>query len=101
MNYLCYVIKYSRCLIFADDIKTVLVIISLNDCTVMQPELDCIQSWCEAKFMKLNIERTKVITFARKTDPRKLCDISVICTDTIKDLRFKLHFFQHTDYILS
>lgn len=92
MNYLCNVIKYSRCLIFVDDTKIFLVINSLNDCILMQPDLECIQGWCPAKIMKLNIDRRRVITFTIKTDPLKLCDISMIWTDTIKDLRFKIIF---------
>jgi hypothetical protein len=78
MNDLCNVINYSKCLIFAEGIRIVHLIHSLNDCTLMQPDLHCIQGWYAAKIIKLNIDRTRVITFTRKTDPLKLYDFSMI-----------------------
>jgi hypothetical protein len=51
---LCNKINYSRHLIFADDIKIFRVIKS-PDCNRLQSDIDSVQGWCTANFMKLNI----------------------------------------------
>jgi hypothetical protein len=58
MNDLCDVINYSRYLLFADNIKIFCVIKSLNDCNRLQSDIDSVQGWYIAKFMKLNISKT-------------------------------------------
>jgi hypothetical protein len=59
--------------------------------------------------MKLNISKTKVISFSRKTNvliyDYKLCQSSITWTDSIKDMGVftdaKLHFQDHVNYIFS
>jgi hypothetical protein len=59
--------------------------------------------------LKLNISKTRVISFSRKTNTLfcdyKLCQSSITRTDSIKDLRVftdsKLRFHNHVDYIVS
>jgi hypothetical protein len=59
--------------------------------------------------MKLNVGKTRVTGFTRKTNVLyynyKICDSSVTRTDTIKDLGVlldsKLHFHARVDYIFS
>jgi hypothetical protein len=59
--------------------------------------------------MKLNYDKTKVITFTRKTNAIKynylLCDKFMARTDSIKDLGVlldsKLLFHHHVDYVFS
>jgi hypothetical protein len=59
--------------------------------------------------MKLNISKTRVISFSRKTTTLffqyKLCHSSITRTDFIRDLGVfidsKLHFHNHIDYIFS
>jgi hypothetical protein len=59
--------------------------------------------------MKLNISKTKVISFSRKTNvliyEYKLCHSSINRTDSMKDLGVfidaKLHFHDHINYIFS
>jgi hypothetical protein len=59
--------------------------------------------------MKLNVSKTRVITFSRKTNGLyyvyKIQDSSLTHNDAIKDLGVqldsKLHFSAHVDYIFS
>ena len=87
---ICNVIKYSRYLLFAYDIKIFRAVNSADDCTFLQTDMEHIQAWCARNCMKLNISRTRVITFSRKTKGLyyvyKIQDSSITCTDTIKDL---------------
>jgi hypothetical protein len=90
MNDLCNVINYSRNLPFADDIKIFRVIKSPNDCNLLQSDIDSVQGWCTANLMKLNINKTRVISSSRKTNTLicdyQLCQSSITRTDSIKDL---------------
>jgi len=65
--------------------------------------------YCCCHFAKLNISKTRVIAFTRKTKllyyTYKIWDSYITCMDTIKDLGIqldsKLHFHAHADYIIS
>lgn len=105
------VTKFSRCLLFARDTKTFNVITSINDCTRMQTDINCIglQGWCTANFMTQNTGKITVITFTTKINHLKniykLRDSCTIQADIVKDLGVlidsKLHFHQHVAYIFS
>jgi hypothetical protein len=64
---------------------------------------------CIANGMKINISKTKAISFSRKTNPLvydyMLCRSSITRTDCIKDLDVlidnKLHFHEHINHIFS
>jgi hypothetical protein len=68
INGLCDIIKHSRYLLFADDIKIYRAINSPEDCILLQSDVDSIWGWCAANCMKLNIDKSQVITFFRKRD---------------------------------
>jgi hypothetical protein len=68
INDLCDSIKHSRYLLFADDIKIYRVVSSPEDCNLLQSDVDSIRSWCAANYMKLNVGKTRVITFYKKTN---------------------------------
>jgi hypothetical protein len=65
--------------------------------------------WCIANCMKVNISKTKVISFSTKTNvlfyDYKLCHSSITRTDFIKDLGVfidaKLNFHDHVNYIFT
>jgi hypothetical protein len=63
---ICKVITHSKFLLFADDIKIFRAIISLDDSTQLQLNIDSIQRWCTANFINLNTGKTRAITFSRK-----------------------------------
>jgi hypothetical protein len=109
INDLCNAINHSRYLLFADDIKIFRAIRSPYECSLLQSDIDSVQSWYTANFMKLNISKTRVISFSRKTNTLffqyKLCHSFITRTDSIKDLGVfidsKLHFHNHVEYIFS
>jgi hypothetical protein len=69
----CNVIKYSGYLLFVDDINIFRAVNSANDCTLLQACIEHIRAWCAADCMKLNVSKTGVITFSRKTSGLLLC----------------------------
>jgi hypothetical protein len=68
INVLCGSIKHSRYLLFSDYIKIYRVVSSPEDCNLLQSDIDSICGWCATNYMKLNVDKTKVITFSRKTN---------------------------------
>ena len=73
----CNSIKYSRHFLFADDSTIFCTIISATDYILLQSYIDSICSWHAANSMKLSNEKTRVITFTRKTNK------SIIITDGV------------------
>jgi hypothetical protein len=82
---------------------------SFDDSTQLQLDTDSIQRWCTANVMKLNISKTRAITFSRTTNTLllkyKLGASYITRTDFIKDLGVfidsKLYFHLHVDHIFS
>jgi hypothetical protein len=109
VNDLCDSIKHSRYLLFADDIKIYRAISSPEDCNLLQSDIDAIRDWCAANSMKLNIDKTNVITFSRKTNiliyEYKLFHTNITRTSSVKDLGVyldsKLYFHTHVNFIFS
>jgi hypothetical protein len=77
--------------------------------TSLQADIKRIQAWCAANCMKLNVSKSRVITFSRKTNGLyylyKIHDSCITRNDTAKNLPVqfdsKLHFHAHVDYIFS
>jgi hypothetical protein len=109
INDICDSVAHSRYLLFADDINIYRGVESPQDCTLLQSDKNSIQGWCIANCMKLNITKTRIISFSRKTNvPKydyKLCQSSITRTDSIKDLGVyidaKLHFHDHVNFSLT
>ncbi|PNF43033.1 hypothetical protein B7P43_G08782 [Cryptotermes secundus] len=109
INGLCDSIKHSRYLLSADDIRIYRAISCPEDCNLLQSDVDCIRSWCAANCMKLNADKTKVITFSRKINyliyEYKLLHFTITRTYSVKDLGVyldsKLHFHDHVNFIFS
>jgi hypothetical protein len=109
INDLRGVVKYSDCLLFADDIKLFREINSPHDSFLLQCDTNCVRGLCISNFMKLNVKKTRVISFSRKTKLRhfdyQLCESLITRTECIKDpgvqIDSKLHFHHHVDYIFS
>jgi exonuclease III len=55
-----------ECLLYADDIKIFKTVNSLNDCYVLQSDLNTVSDWCKDNFMTLNIDKCFVITFTTR-----------------------------------
>jgi hypothetical protein len=109
INGLCYAVATSKYIPFVDDIKIYRAIKYPEGCNLLQCDIISKQGWCTANRMKLNISKTKVIYFLRKTNlviyDYKLCQSSIIRTDSIKDLGIftdtKLHIHNHVNHIFS
>jgi hypothetical protein len=109
INDLCNVIKFSNYLLFADDIKICWAVKTPHGCSLLQMDIGSICDWCTSNYMKINVSKTRVISFPWKTNMisfgYKLCGSRINHTDTLKDLGIildtKLYFHPHVDYIFS
>jgi hypothetical protein len=103
INDICDAVAHSEYLLFADYIKIYRAVKSPQDCKLLQSDINATQGWCIANCMKLNISKTKVISFPRKTNV--LIHDYELCQFSIKDLGVfidvKLHFHDHVNYIFT
>ena len=96
-------------LLFADDVKLFLKILSVQDHQILQAALSRIEDWCIKNDMELNISKCVVITFTRSSNPLifdytlfntslrrvlKVKDLGVITTST-------LHPGEHIQHICN
>jgi hypothetical protein len=69
INNLHHVLHHCQFLCFADDIKLYLRISSPNDCTKLQSDLDRFSNWFESLGLSLNLDKCKIMSFARSRSP--------------------------------
>jgi hypothetical protein len=62
-------VKYSKCLMYADDLKVFLPISSVRDCSYLQRDLDSLFSWCQVNRLALNLSKCKTMSFRRRINP--------------------------------
>ena len=106
---LCTSLQFSTPSLFADDLKIFRKIEKLNDCLLLQSDIDRVHSWATKNGMVLNLTKTKYITFTRKTNwinfHYKLGNTEIPKTNIIKDLGIlfdsKLFFHHHVDHLFS
>ena len=109
INDLSKVIKYSKTLLFADDLKIYSSISNLNDCFLLQLDINAIVNWCELNNLQLNIKKCQSFTFYRTSTVilfnYEIKSIILTRSDFIKDLGVildrKLQFHDHIDAIIS
>lgn len=65
INDICSDINYAKCLLFADDLKIYLVIKSINDCILLQRDLDAIFSWSIRNKLLFNVSKCVSLRFCR------------------------------------
>jgi hypothetical protein len=102
-------INHCKCLIFADDLKIFRVNNSPHDWLLLQSDINSVSDWCAANTMRLNIAKTHVVLYCRKTSilrhEYQLCHAAITRTSSIKDLGVffdsKLYFHSHVDFIYS
>jgi retron-type reverse transcriptase len=68
VNDLSDIIKHSKFILFADDLKIYRNVKSVEDCKALQADVYSVQHWCAENHMELNIQKTKTISFTRKTN---------------------------------
>lgn len=66
INDISSVIRFSKVLLFADDLKLFKSVGSITDCHMLQNDLSNITLWCEHNFLDLNIGKCKTISFSKK-----------------------------------
>jgi hypothetical protein len=89
-NYISAKINHSKILLFADDLKIYRNIKSAEDYEAPQVDSDAVQQWCSENGMALNIQKTKITSFIRKTNSIHLKyfvkDGLILRSECIKDL---------------
>jgi hypothetical protein len=106
---LCNSIKHCNLLFFADDLKIFRVVRSPHDCLFLQSDINSVNDWCTANTMRLNSDKTRVVSYTRKTNflsyKYQLCHNTITRTSSIKDLGVffdpKLHFHSHVHNLFS
>lgn len=106
---LCNFIKFSKYLLFVDDITIFWAISLLMTALYFKWTLDSIHGWCKASHTKVSISKTKVISCNRKTNmipiEYELCGYHLNHIDTFKALGIildiKLSFHHCVAHVVS
>jgi len=109
INDVIKIIKYSKLLIFADDMKIFKKIVSFNDCVLLQFDLNSFYIWCLKNNLLLNIDKCGLVRFFHCKNPILYCykfsDSIINYLKSIRDLGVifdeNLNFFEHFDFILN
>jgi hypothetical protein len=102
-------IKNSKMLLYADDTKIFRFIKNIDDCTVLQSDLNHFQAFCTSNNLFLNPDKCFIISFSRKRTSINfkytLCNKELTRVNQIRDLGVimdsKLTFVPHIDNILA
>lgn len=89
INDLCSSLECNN-LMFADDLKLYSSITTLDDCIILQNQIDILHHWCLKNRLELNISKCKILTFSRKVTTLQysynIDNVILERCDTIKDL---------------
>ena len=69
VNGLGRVVRETRCLMFADDLKLYTVVSRVADCRGLQRDIDNVTEWSEASGLQLNPDKCSVVSYSRARDP--------------------------------
>lgn len=75
-------------LLFADDVKLFLRIRTLDDCTHLQRQIDCLVDWCDINKLYLKVSKCRIVTFSRLRIPVTF-DYSIGLTIISRETSFK------------
>lgn len=104
-----FFIEHASISSYADDAKLFLPVKNIEDCKLLQKELNNVNKYFEVNCMKLNEKKTKSITFHKCKSPIKfdfyINSVQIDRVTVIKDLGVlldsKLTYKNHLDYIIS
>lgn len=107
INDLAECIKYSKFLLYADDLKVFRAVSSLNDCQGIQQDINRIEQYCNRFKLFLNINKCHSITFTKNISPYifnyQINNEELRRVSEIKDLGVifdsRLSFGHHIDYV--
>ena len=109
INDLPDVIKNSKSLLFADDLKIFRSVSNIYDCQLLQTDINSVVDWCKDNNLDLNIKKCLVFSLFRTSSciQHNYCIDSIKLTrvTVIKDLGIildhKLNFNDHLDLVVS
>uniref|UniRef100_V5GPT7 RNA-directed DNA polymerase n=1 Tax=Anoplophora glabripennis TaxID=217634 RepID=V5GPT7_ANOGL len=99
----------SNHLFFADDLKLFLSVSNLEDCLILQEQVDLVSRWCENNQLPINIDKCKICSFTSKKEPLvfgyTLENALLARCDNVKDLGViydnRLSFTDHINTIIN
>ena len=109
INDLPSVLKYSKCLLYANDAKFYKTVYDIHDCLKLQLNLNSIALWCQSWKLSLNISKCCIISFTLNNLQISF-DYTLNCTKflrvaIIKDLGIfltsNLNFNVHIDFVIK
>lgn len=109
INDLVDVLKYSECLLYADDAKIFKKVGGLSDATELQLDINAVTDWCKLNLLHLNVSKCSTMTYYRIKKPivheycignRTLNRIEKI-TDLGITFEHNLTYNKHIDAILA
>lgn len=59
----CFLCKYAKMLLFADDVKLYSSVGDIGACLLLQQDIDCMSRWCSSNNLFLNPQEMKIIRF--------------------------------------
>jgi hypothetical protein len=111
INDLCYGLKHSQFLLYADDLKMFKKINNINDSKLLQIDLEYINNWCKNNKMELNVKKCEFITFSKKLAQNRiettynLGNVSLNKIQVVRDLGVlfdsDLNFKKQVDHVIS
>lgn len=105
INDVTSVLKYSNCLMYADDIKIFACVKSFGDAINLQHDVDSLNDWSKVNGLNLNLIKCKCMSFYRKLRPidfnYSIDNTSLEKVSSMRDLGVifdnKLNFNMHID----
>ena len=69
VNEIPRIIKHSKCLLFADDLKIYKEINTVHDAEDFQADVLALEQWTGVNHLPLNVKKCKTVTYTRRRDP--------------------------------
>lgn len=109
INDLPNILKFTKCLLFADDLKLYSSVSDISDCQGIQADLKCLTEWCLENEIMINVSKCNSVTYTHSISPLlynyKIGNSPLKRSAEVKDLGVifdsKLSFSSHVDYITS
>ncbi|KAJ0173668.1 hypothetical protein K1T71_010817 [Dendrolimus kikuchii] len=90
INDLPEVVKNSKCLLFADDLKLLLAVKDKSDCELLQKDVNKVADWGEKNNLFFNTTKCSLISFSRNKRPLHynyfLVNAAIKRVETVRDL---------------